>query len=34
MVVGTIFKDRLMIWVFASAVFFLWKNGFLNGGNK
>jgi hypothetical protein len=34
MVVGVIFKDRLMIWVFASAVFFLWKNGFLNGGNK
>lgn len=31
MAVGTIFKDRLMIWVFASAVFFLWKNGFLNG---
>lgn len=30
MAVGTIFKDRLMIWVFASAVFFLWKNGFLN----
>ena len=34
MVVGIIFKDRLMIWVFASAIFFLWKNGFLNGGNK
>jgi hypothetical protein len=34
MVVGSIFKDALLIWVFASAVFFLWKNGFLNGGNK
>ena len=32
MVVGAIFKDRVMIWFFASAVFFLWKNGFLNGG--
>ena len=32
MVVGTIFKDRLTIWIFASAVFFLWKNGLLNGG--
>lgn len=31
MVVGTIFNDRLMIWVFTSAVFFLWKNGFLGG---
>ena len=34
MLVGAIFKDRLMIWVVASAVFFLWKNGFLNGGKK
>ena len=34
MLVGTIFKDRFMIWAFASAVFFLWKNGFLNGGKK
>ena len=34
MVVGVIFKDRLMIWVFVSAVFFLWKNGFFNGGSK
>jgi hypothetical protein len=30
MAVGTIFKDRFLIWGFASAVFFLWKNGFLN----
>lgn len=34
MLIGIIFKDRLLIWVFATAVFFLWKNGFLNGGNK
>ena len=34
MVVGIIFKDRLMIWVFATAAFFLWKNGFFNGGNN
>ena len=26
MAVAIIFKDRLMIWAFASAVFFLWKN--------
>ena len=31
MVVGTIFQDRLLIWVFATAVFFLWKNGKLGG---
>ncbi len=30
MVVGTIFQDRWLIWGFATAVFFLWKNGFLN----
>jgi hypothetical protein len=30
MAVAIIFKDRLMIWTFVSAVFFLWKNGFLN----
>ena len=30
MVVGTIFKARLLIWVFATAIFFLWKNGFLS----
>ncbi len=32
MIVGTIFKDRILIWVVASAIFFLWKNGFSNGG--
>ena len=34
MVVGVIFNARLLIWGFATAVFFLWKNGFLNGGKK
>jgi len=34
MLVGIIFKDRFAIWVFATVVFFLWKNGFLNGGKK
>ena len=34
MLVGVIFNDRLAIWVVASAIFFLWKNGCLNGGNK
>lgn len=34
MVVGAIFKDRLLIWFFTTAIFFLWKNGFLNGGKK
>lgn len=34
MIVGFIFKDGWMIWFFATAVFFLWKNGFLNGGKK
>lgn len=33
MIVGAIFKDRLIIWAIATAVFFLWKNGKL-GGNK
>ena len=33
MVVGTIFNDRLLIWVVATTIFFLWKNGKL-GGNK
>ena len=32
MTVGIIFKDRITIWVFTSIIFFLWKNGFLNGG--
>jgi hypothetical protein len=26
MLVGTIFKDRLTIWVFATIVFFVWKS--------
>jgi hypothetical protein len=30
MAVATIFKDRFLIWGFTTAVFFLWKNGFLN----
>ena len=34
MLVGTIFNDRLTIWVFASLIFFTWKNGFFNGGKK
>ena len=33
MLIGLIFKDRLLIWVFATTVFFLWKSGKL-GGNK
>ena len=33
MIIGTIFKDCLLIWVVATAVFFLWKSGKL-GGNK
>ena len=27
MLVGAIFKERLLVWVFATAVFFLWKSG-------
>ena len=34
MIVSSIFKERFMAWAFATAVFFLWKNGFLNGGKK
>ena len=34
MLVGVIFKGRLLIWVFATLVFFAWKNGFFNGGTK
>lgn len=30
MAVAVIFNDRVLIWIFASALFFLWKNGFLN----
>ena len=29
MAVGTIFKDRLLIWGFTTIIFFLWKKGFL-----
>ena len=31
MVVGAIFKDRLLIWIIATAVFFLWKSGKIGG---
>ena len=34
MLIGTIFKERFAIWVFASLIFFLWKKGFLSGGKK
>ena len=34
MVIAVIFKDRWLIWAFVTAVFFLWKSGFLNGGKK
>ena len=34
MIVGTLFKDRLIVYVCATTYFFLWKNGFLNGGKK
>lgn len=34
MLVGTIFKDRWLIYIVATAYFFLWKNGCLNGGKK
>ena len=34
MVGAFIFKERLMIWVIATIIFFLWKRGFLNGGKK
>ena len=34
MIVGTLFKERILLWVFATAYFFLWTNGFLNGGKK
>ena len=32
MIVGTIFQARVGIWLFATIVFLLWKNGYLNGG--
>jgi hypothetical protein len=31
MAIGLIFKDRWLIWGFTTAVFFLWKGGFLGG---
>ena len=34
MIVGSIFKARLIIWIFTTAYFFLWNNGFLKGGKK
>ena len=34
MIVGAIFKDRWIIWIFGTLFFFAWKNGFLNGGTK
>lgn len=30
MVVGTVFNERLLVWVFATAFFFLWKNGLMS----
>ena len=34
MVVAVVFKERWLIWGFVTTIFFLWKNGFMNGGNK
>ena len=34
MVVLVIFKDRWIGWIATTVIFFLWKNGFMNGGNK
>ena len=34
MVVGTLFKDRWIIYIFVTLYFFLWKNGILNGGKE
>lgn len=34
MVLATIFRARWIIWIVCTLVFLLWKNGFLNGGNK
>lgn len=33
MVVGTIFQDRILIWLVATVIFLAWKSGKL-GGNK
>ena len=34
MAVGTLFYARWAIYIIATIIFFAWKNGFLNGGNK
>jgi hypothetical protein len=34
MLLGFIFRDRWTIWIVATAIFLLWKNGFFNGGKK
>lgn len=34
MVVGLLFKDKWIIWICATAFFFLWKSGLLKGGKK
>ena len=34
MLVGLIFKDRWLIWIITTVVFFSWKSGLLNGGKK
>lgn len=34
MIGGVFFHDRWLIWIGATAVFFLWKKGFLSGGKK
>ena len=34
MVAGTLFYARWIIYIFATIIFFAWKNGFLNGGEK
>lgn len=34
MLIGTIFRANVAIWIFSTAIFLLWKNGFFNGGSK
>ena len=34
MAVSTIFRERILIWVFVTVAFLLWKNGLFNGGKK
>ena len=34
MCVGSIFKDRWLLWICATIYFFLWKSGIFNGKNK